>query len=131
MGALEYFVKNLTDVPLVTTAETVVATLTGVSTPGPGYSVRLHGEAKVTTGTTTTAITLRVRRGSAITDPLVDEATAVQLEAAIGSTEDHDIMAQDDAPGELASQTYVLTVQQTAATANGSAVNAYLRARVG
>lgn len=129
MSIVEYDVQVTADTTLTTTTETVVATLSGVNTPGPGYIVKLQGEAKVTTGGSTTALTLRIRRGTTITDPLVGEATAVQIEAAAGSTEDHDIMATD-APGEVASQSYVLTVQQTAAAANGSCLNANLRASV-
>jgi hypothetical protein len=60
----------------------------------------------------------------------VGEANVKQIGTAAGSTEDHDIQVTDT-PGEVASQTYVLTVQQTAASANGSNLEAHLRAEVG
>lgn len=115
------------DTTLTTTAETVVATLIGVSTSGPGRKVTLKGEAKITTGGSTTALTLRIRRDS-LTGTIVDETNAVNVEAAAGSTEDHDIMCDDIPTGELFNATYVLTAQQTGAAANGSAVYAYLEA---
>ena len=118
------------DTTLLTTAETVVATLGGVSVARPGESVRLHGEATVTTGTATTALALRLRRDS-LTGVQVGETITDQVEAAAGSTETHDIVATDPAPGELAGASYVLTVSQTAATGNGSAVHASLEATVG
>lgn len=128
MGGV-YSVNVPGDTTLVTTAETVVATLPGVSMSRPGQAVRLHGQVDVTTGGSTTALVLRVRRDS-LTGALVDEAKTVQISAAAGSTEDHDIVVTD-APGtELAGQTYVLTVSQTGAAANGTAVHASLEAEV-
>lgn len=117
------------DTPLVTVAETVVATLSGVSVSRPGQSVRLRGVATVTTGVATTALTLRARRDG-LAGALVGEAIVDQVEAAAGSTETHEIAVTDAAPGEIAGATYVLTVQQTAATGNGSAVHANLHAEI-
>lgn len=129
MPRLTYSTIVETDTAVVTTAETVVATLTGVSTYGPNRTVKLTGEAVFTTGTATTALTWRVRRDS-LTGTLVHEANAVQVEAVAGSTEDHDIYAEDPRAAEIANATYVLTVQQTAATANGSALRASLVAEI-
>lgn len=119
--------ENATNTTLTTTAETVVATLAGASTSRAGKAVRLHGMVKLTTGAGTTAVNLRIRRDS-LTGTEVAESNVVQVEAAAGSTEDHDISADDGANGELYNQTYVLTAQQTAATGDGTAVYAYLRA---
>jgi hypothetical protein len=115
------------DTTLVTTAETVIATLSDVGNGRPGGTVRFRGEAKITTGTATTAVTLRVRRDS-VSGTVVDESNAVTVEAAAGSTEDHDIQCDDTPSGEIAGATYVLTAQQTSASANGSVVYAYLAA---
>jgi len=120
-------VNNDVDTTLVTVAETVVATLTGVYLQRIGQGVRLHGQFNITTGGSTTAVTARIRRDSLV-GALVGEATADQIEAAAGSTEDHDIVRTDFPPGELANATYVLTVQQTAAAANGTVLNASLEA---
>lgn len=130
MGYQAYDVQVTTDTPVVTTAETIAATLSGVSTSGPSQTVRLQGEVRLTTGTNTTAVTLAVRRGSTVSGPVVGEATPVQVQAAAGSTEVLDIEVTD-IPGDVASQPYILTVTQTAASANGSILNANLRAEVG
>lgn len=116
------------DQTVTTTAETVVATLTGVGTSGPGRSVRLTGELQITTGGSSTAVTLRVRRDS-LTGTVVGEGNPVQLETAAGSTEDHDIETVDTPTGEIYNATYVLTVQVTAAAANSSVLFASLKAQ--
>lgn len=117
------------DTTIVTTAETVAATVAGVSTPRPGLKVVITAIVQVTTGGSTTALTPRIRRGTAITDPLVGEANAQQVAAAAGSTETVEIMVEDF-PGEVAGQSYVVTVQQTAAAANGAIVQADIRVDV-
>lgn len=110
-----------TNVTVTTTTETIVATIDNVSTPRPGCKVRLTGNVQLTTGTATSAVTVRWRRGTAITDTLVGEANAQQVAAAAGSTEELTHIVEDE-PGEVAKQSYVLTVQQTAATADGTAL---------
>jgi hypothetical protein len=118
-----------TDTTLVTTAETVVATLTGVSTSAPGQTVALRGTVQITTGTATTAVTLRIRRDS-LTGAVVGEAGPSQVSAAAGSTEEHERYAEEANAGEFSGRTYVLTAQQTAATGNGTVLTAALEANV-
>ncbi len=124
-----YGVTATADTTITTTTETVVATLTGVTTPRPGSKILLTGMCQVTTGGSTTALTPRIRRGTTITDTLVGEANAQQVQAAAGSTETVTIDTEDS-PGEIHNQTYVLTVQATAAAANASALQATLSATV-
>lgn len=112
---------------LVTTAETVIATLTGISLSAAGRTVRFTGEVAITTGTNTTGLTLRIRRDS-LTGTVINEANVEQVEAAAGSTESHDVEADDTPTGEIYNATYVLTVEQAGATANGTAVYGYLKA---
>lgn len=107
------------DTTLVTTAETVIATISGVSTRGPGSKVTLVGNFAILLGTNTTAITPRWRRGTDATGVLIGEANAVQIDTAAGSTEEH-TYSVEDSPGELVNATYVLTVAQTGASANGT-----------
>lgn len=127
---IPYSSESATDVPLVTTAETVVATLSGINTSKPGQTVRLRAFAQLTTGTNTTAVTARIRRDS-VTGTVVNEANAVTVGAAAGSTEQFDVSCDDSFAGEVAGQVYVFTLQQTAASANGSALYSYLNADVG
>lgn len=117
------------DTSLVTTAETVVATLTGVGTNQPGQTVALRGVYQITLGASTTAVTTRVRRDS-LTGALVGEANVEQISTAAASTEEHVIEVEEVAPGEFSGRTYVLTVQQTAATGNGSVLQAELAAEI-
>ena len=125
LGALK---GSYTDGPantgLTTTAETVVATLTiGGDTP-EGDQIILEGFCQVTTGAGTTGLQLRVRRGGltgAQVGPTSQLAAGAAAAASIG-------IQCSDTPGEVAGQTYVLTVQQVAATGNGTAVAANLQA---
>lgn len=130
MGLRVYSSEVSADTTVVTTAETVVATISGVGTSLPGEKIRLSGQASITLGTATTALTWRIRRDS-VTGTVVNDADPVQIETAAASTEDHNVDADDSFSGEVAGQTYVLTVQQTAATGNGTVLNAYLKAEVG
>jgi hypothetical protein len=118
------------DTTLVTTAETVVATLSNVGTTRPGEPIALKGWLQLTTGTSTTGVTVRIRRDS-LSGAVVGEGNVEQVSAAAGSTEAHEIETQDSFTGEVPSQTYVLTVAQTAASANGSVLQAWLEAEVG
>jgi hypothetical protein len=125
-----YTGQVVSDLAIVTTTETVVATVTVAATPNASARVKLHGALTITLGASTTAVTLRIRRGNGITGTVVGEANPDQIETAAGSTEDHDV-TYEDFPGEVAGQVYSLTVQQTAASANGSVLSAYIDAEVG
>lgn len=107
------------DVALVTTAETVVLTIPGVTTRDKSEQVTLLATSVVTAGVGATALTPRLRRGVDATGTLIGEGNAQT--AAAGSTY---AVAIDgvDTPGEVAGQSYVLTVQQAAATGNGTAL---------
>lgn len=128
MGERTVSTEVTANTTITTTAETVVATLSGISTSGPGRTIRLKGQAKITTGGSTTALNLRIRRDS-LTGTVVDESNIVQIEAAAGSTEDHDIAAEDIPSGEVFNATYVLTVQGTGSAADNTCLYAYLEAQ--
>lgn len=110
-----------TDTTIPTTTETVVATVVVPAVPGPGARVKLMGDAQVTAGTATTAVTPRWRRGTDATGTLVGEGNPITLAA---TNTGQVAFNATDTPGEIAGQSYVLTVQQTAATGNGSALQA-------
>lgn len=115
------------DVTVTTTAETAVAQIDSVSTPGAGYTVTLDAHIDFTTGAGTTAVTLRWRQGSGVTGTVIGE-TEVPAELA-SSRVNIDISAVDT-PGEIAGQTYTCTIQQTAATGNGTVNKSVLEAHV-
>lgn len=110
-------------------AETVVATLGGVSMPSTGFRVILTGLVLLTTGATTTAVVVRVREDS-LTGPVVGSAETDTAIGAAGSTDPYPFVAIHSPAGELANKTYVVTVQQTGGSSNGTAVVAELGAVV-
>lgn len=126
MGS-SYFVNVTADTTLVTTAETVIATLSGVTMQRAGQAVVLEGQCTINPGTGTTAYVFRVREDS-LTGNVVDEQENATLEGAVSSSEDHTIRVTHSPAGELSGKTYVLTVAQTGATANGFCNHASLRA---
>ena len=129
MGVRTFSTYVTADTTLVTVAETVIATLSGVSTNQPGQTVALHGQATVASGGSTTGVTLRVRRDNLI-GALVGEALPDTLQGAAGTTETHDIYTEDSGAGEFSGRAYVLTMQQVAAAANGNVLTASLVADV-
>lgn len=116
-----------TDLPIVTTTEIVAATLSGINV-GAGGVVIVTGTAAVTLGTSTTGLTLRIRRGTAITDPVVGEAYVGSDPVATLASVIRSITAVDAITAELANASYVLTVQQVAAGANGTVLTAAVAA---
>lgn len=129
MSERTFTVIETANTTLTTTSETVVATLSGVTVPKGGDIVTLRGKVQVTTGLGATTVTLRVRRGTAVTDPLIDEGNPVSIASAAGGTDNYSVDV-DDVPGELYRGSYVLTAQQAAATGNGTALQASLTATV-
>lgn len=125
MGVRTFSSYATTDTPLVTVAETVVATITGVSTNQAGQTVALRGQAILTSGASTTGVTLRIRRDG-VAGTVVGETDPDTLFGAVGAVETHDIYAEDAGAGEFAGRTYVLTAQQVGAAANGNVLTASL-----
>jgi hypothetical protein len=109
------------DVTLTTTSETVIVSSASACVPRPDAEVVVIAYAQLTTGTNTTAVTPRIRRGSTTSGTLVGEANAEIIKAAAGSIEPFYIMATETRSNVNAAD-YTLTLQQTGASANGSAL---------
>lgn len=109
------------DVTLVTTGETVILSSPAVVIPADAVQIYIFAYAQLTTGTATTTVTPRIRRGTAITDPLIGEANAENIKAAAGSTEPF-FLAVVETVTQRDRLTYSFTLQQAAATGNGTAV---------
>jgi len=115
------FNTSTTDVAVVTTAETTIIA-SGPATAGrQTVNVCVIGYVQFTTAASTTAVTVRIRRGAAVGGTLVGEGNAEQVKAAAGSTEAFSIMVCEDR-ADVATVDYNLTLQATAAGANGSAL---------
>ncbi len=102
---------------IVTTTELDCGTVSLGGNPVPqGEGVVISGAVNVTQGTNGTAVTVRVREGEGITGTVIGQALVTPVAAAAAQT--IAFWALDTAPGD--NQTYSVTVQLTAATANGT-----------
>lgn len=110
------------DVALVTTAETVIISSNLVNTPRDEAQIMILAWAQLTTGTNTTGVTPKIRRGTLVGGTLVNEANVEQVKAAAGSTEQFSTVAFEQRAAS--SVQYSLTLTQAAASANGSALQA-------
>lgn len=128
-GANNYISPNALNVNVPNAVETVIATVVVPSILGAGVSVELRGNTSFTTGTSTTSVVLRVRRGG-LAGVIVGAAETDTIIGAVGSTDPYSIQVADQPP-DSANLTYVLTAQQTAGAAAGTAVVASIAATVG
>lgn len=115
-------------VPTSNAGETAVVTTQGVSPPGRGVPVYINIEGSITTGATVTAIVLRCRRGNGLGG------------AQVGATVTYNVAANspvplsaswNDIPGEVVSQQYTISVQQTGGTSAGSVTQNCTQVAVG
>lgn len=118
--AANHAVANVT---VTTTTEEVAITSPAILVPTSQASAIVFGHAQLTTGAGTTAVTPRVRRGTAITDTLVGEATAIEVAAAAGSDEMFDLLLIDSLD-DVDSVQYAFTLQQAGASGNGAILQA-------
>lgn len=115
-------------VAMVSTTEVVVATLAGVVTPLGPQTIQLHGAAFIKSGSTTTALTLRIRRAS-LTGTLVGDQTPQDIYTAAADSNWYPVNGSDT-PGEVTGAVYVLTAQSTGGGTGGTTVTAFLNAVV-
>lgn len=125
--ARTYSTPTVTDLPLVTTAETDTVEVTGITTGRPGKRIRIRGWAQVTAGVGATALTPRIRSGQGVGGALIGEGNPLTIAA--GQTQTV-VIETEDVPGDVAGQAYTMTMQQTAATGNGTVLQADLTATV-
>lgn len=108
-------------------AETVIATLSGITELLPGLSVRLHGWANITGEASATDMRLRIRRASLTGTSVVGPFTFGTTDVTAAKPTEGNIYGSDQ-PGDFAGATYVLTVVMTAAagtsTVNGVCLDA-------
>ena len=111
------------NVALTTTSETVIISSNPVPIEYTNANVLILAWAQLTTGTNTTTVTARIRRGTTTSGTLVGEANAETIKVSAGGTEPFYIMAVDNRANENQVQ-YSLTLQQAGADGNGSALQA-------
>jgi hypothetical protein len=108
------------DVTLTTTTEAVIVSSPVIQIPADAGEVIVFGWAQLTTGTNTTAVTPKIRRGTLITSTLVNEANAEGVKITAGGTEPFYAMAVETLT--VSNAVYSFTLTQTSASANGSAL---------
>lgn len=126
----QFNVSNTNNQTIVTTTELAVGTLTIGSTNGPSVPVSFNAIIEATSGTGTTALRIRIRRGTDITGTVVVDSTPETALGGAGNAAQY-VLEGSDVPGDVGGQAYTLTIQQTGATANGTVTYAYLGAIVG
>lgn len=112
-------------VSLVTTAETIVLTSPPFTPAQDSAAIVIFGRAIITPGTTTSGIILRIRRGTTLTGPQLQQAApTIPATAALqGGFLEWYIDAAGFGLGSsspVSGVQYVLTATQVAATANGT-----------
>lgn len=110
-------------VTLTTTTEGVVISAPRIAVVRQSMTALVLAIAQLTTGTGTTTVTPRIRRGAAVGDPLVGEANAITIGAAAGGNEQFVGFASEELALAAAVE-YSLTLQQAAATGNGTVLAA-------
>lgn len=106
---------------LVTTAEATVVASGPVKTPSRNHQVLILAWAQLTLGAATTTVTPRVRRSALVGGSLVGEGNAINNGVPAGETESFFMMATEERQNESEVE-YNLTLQQAAATGNGTVV---------
>jgi len=114
---------TVTNVTVPTTTEAVIVTSEAVKMVRRHARYLIMGWAQLTSGSGTTDVTARIRRGDSTGDPLVGEANAEAIKTAAGSTEPFSIMTIDEVSDRF-EVVYSLTLQQAAATTDGTALQA-------
>lgn len=122
------FATNVVTGSPALSAETVVATLPGVTVDNPTRRVLLSGWVAYTVGTSGIAVRLRFRRDS-ITGAVVTGGDT-SLITAIAAAIRVDSVFGIDIPGEIAAATYVLTMTVSSGAAASTVTSVYLGATI-
>ncbi len=115
--------NTLVNATVVTTTETVIVTTPPLTLALDFATVLLFWDIALVTGASTTSIVVRLRRGTTVTGTLVNIAQNDTITTASAVRRGG---CYFDVPGAVGGQQYSLTVQQNAATANGSITDANL-----
>lgn len=127
------FAKDVTSagVPtaVVTTAETLAALGAALTVEYATGKAAVRGFLTLTIGTNTTAVTVRLYRGTTSAGTLISTAIAQAGNFVAGSPAQFVVQATDVLTN-VGSAQYCMTVQQTAASANGSITTAVIETEV-
>jgi len=118
-----------TEVVVTTTTETVIISSGPVKVARQTCRVVVKAWAVLVTGTAATAVTSRIRRGTAITGAVLADEYPETLKAAAGGTEPFVIQGTEER-SNVDTVEYSLTLQQASATGNGSAFRAMIEVEI-
>lgn len=116
-----------TDVTITTTAETVVATLSGCTVPGGTFSAGLHCSGIVTTSANSTTYKVRIRRSS-VSGTALGDAVAETIKVTAGGTEAYSLDVTDQQVAQLSQAVYVCTLEFAGADATSTSKWSYIQA---
>ena len=111
------------NVTITTTTEKVIITSPLAHVNRNSAIVMVNAYCSLTIGATVTGITQKIRRGTTITDTLVNEANITQIQTAAGSNEHYSIQFFEQLTAEQVVQ-YSYCLLQTAATGDGTVLEA-------
>jgi len=118
-----------TNVTLTTTTETVVVSSGPVKVSRHTCLVHVRAWAQLTTGAATSAVTPRIRRGTANSGQLLSEANAEEIKIIPGSIEPFVIEGIEER-SNMDTVEYSLTLQQASATGNGTVLQALIEVEI-
>lgn len=106
-------------VTITTTTEKIIISAPGIAVVRPTVFAMIIGWGQLLIGTGTTHVVPRIRRGTAITDTLIGDATSEEIKTAVADREPFFIMVGEELSA-AANVEYSFSLQQTAASANGT-----------
>jgi hypothetical protein len=128
-GTPQFFTSGIAAAQAITTtAEVVVATVSGIGSEQGSRTVRLSGKAFVKSGTTTTAVVCRVRKAT-LTGTVLNDQTGQSVITAAAGSNFYGVEAVDQIDAGTG-YVYVLTVTDTGGGTGGTTVYATLDAFV-
>lgn len=117
------------DVPITTTAETVVATSEACRMPGRPVKLVVRVYGLVTTSADSASYKVRVRRDT-LTGTALGDAIAQTVLVTAGGTEPFVFTATDERAGNLNAVTYVATLEIASASAESTVGQAYIEVMI-
>ena len=110
---------STTNVTITTTTERVIISAPQIAVPRQTVFAMILAWGQLLLPASTTHVVPRIRRGTALTDTLIGEATSEEIKTATGDREPFYIMVGEELSAAAAVE-YSFTLQLTAAAANGT-----------
>lgn len=116
---------STTDVPITTTAETVVATSEACTAPGRAFKAAIKASFLLTTSAGSATYKVRIRRET-LTGNIVGDEIARTIQVPAAGTEEVTIMVAEERAGNVNKVVYVATIEIASASAESTVGEAYI-----